>query len=285
MRRVSLLPVVLALACAKEEEPVGGIADTCTKEKKGRVQLIVEAEPIEQSRVTAKFATTTISSRAPKCTVRQIAGCTVTECVRAETASTQCSAAEEATTAGPIGVSGGDKPALTMNADGKRSYAGFSSAGVRWAPGTEVSVVAEGSDVPAFDAKLTFPSRVAITGPPDYVSKKNPIPLDWQKGVPLTWTPGVGLVYLHLTQGDPELRKQTDIECEAESSAGAYTIPPDTLAQLEGTRDAKTANATLEVAGRARVELTAGEFKVLVEALHKEEPRLLVLSLEGAVPK
>jgi hypothetical protein len=205
--------------------------------------------------------------------------------VRAETSSTQCSAAEEATSAGPIGVSGGDKPALTMNSDGKRSYAGFSSAGVRWAPGTEVSVVAEGGEVPAFDAKLVFPSRVQITGPPDYVSKKDPIPLDWQKGVPLTWTPGVGLVYLHLTQGDPELRKQTDIECEAESSTGAYTIPPDTLAQLEGTRDSKTANATLEVAGRARVELNVGEFKVLVEALHKEEPRYLVLSLEGAVPK
>jgi hypothetical protein len=148
-----------------------------------------------------------------------------------------------------------------------------------------VSVNAAGSDVPAFDTKLTFPSRVEILGPPDYVAKKNPIPLDWKAGVPLTWKPGVGVVYLHLTQGDPELRKQTDIECEAESSAGAFTIPSETLAQLEGTRDTKSANATLEVAGRARVELTAGAFKVLVEALHKEEPRYLVLSLEGATPK
>jgi hypothetical protein len=287
MRRASLLFGLLAIGCASEQQPAPstGVNDTCIYEKKGRVSLLVDAEPIEQSRVTAKFATITISSRAPKCTVRQIAGCTVTECVRADPTGTQCIAGEAITTAGPITVSGGDKPALTMNADGKQSYAGFSSAGTRWAPGTEVTVDAEGSTVPAFNAKLTFPSRVAITGPPDYVAKKNPIPLDWKTGVPLTWTPGVGTVYLHLTQGDPELRKQTDIECEAESSAGAYTIPSDTLAQLEGTRDTNSANATVEVAGRARVELKAGEFNVLVEALHREEPRYLVLSLEGAVPK
>jgi hypothetical protein len=287
MRRAYLFFGLFAIGCAKEEEPTttGGFNDTCLYEKNGRVQLIVEAEPIEQSRVTAKFATTTISSRAPKCTVRQIAGCTVTECVRAEPTGTQCIANEAITTAGSIGVSGGDKPALTLNADGRRSYASFSSAGARWTPGTEVSVVAEGSDVPAFDAKLTFPSRVEILGPPDYVAKKNPIPLDWKTGVPLTWKPGVGTVYLHLTQGDPELRKQTDIECEAESTTGAYTIPSETLAQLEGTRETNKANATLEVAGRARVERTAGEFSVLVEALHKEEPRYLVLSLEGAIPK
>lgn len=278
---------LLAIGCASEEQPApsSGINDTCVYEKQGRVQLIVDAEPIEQSRVTAKFATLTISSRAPKCTVRQIAGCTVTECVRAEPTGTQCIAGEAITTAGPISVAGGDKPALTMNADGKQTYAGISSSGTRWAPGTEVTVDAEGSDVPAFNAKVTFPSRVEITGPPDYVAKKNPIPLDWKTGVPLTWKPGVGTVYLHLTQGDPELRKQTDIECEADSATGAYTIPSETLAQLEGTRDSKTANATLDVAGRARVELKAGAFDVLVEALHREESRYLVLSLDGAVPK
>ncbi len=284
MRRAALVFAIVVTSCASEEEPTGSTPDTCTYQKTGRIQLIVEAEPIEQSRVTAKFATVTISSRAPKCTVREIAGCTVTECVRAETSGT-CSAGEAITTAGSIAVTGGDKPALTLNADGRRSYAGFSSSGPRWAPGTEVTVDAAGDDVPAFNTKIVFPSRVAILGPPDYVAKKNPIPLDWKAGVPLTWTPGVGTVYLHLTQGDPELRKQTDIECEAESSAGAFTIPSETLAQLEGTRDTKTANATLEVAGRARVTLTAGAFSVLVEALHKEEPRYLVLSLEGATPR
>lgn len=227
-----------------------------------------------------------VSSRAPQCTTRTIAGCTVTECVRADPAAgTQCAANEKITAAGAIGVSGGDKPALTLNSDSKRSYAGFSSAGPRWAPGTEIAVNAAGGEVPGFNTKIVFPSRVEILGPPDYVAKKNPITLDWKNGVPLQWKPGVGTVYLHLTQGDPELRKQTDIECETESGKGAFTLPPDALQQLEGTRDTNKANATLFVAGRARVELRAGDYKVLVEALHIEEPRQLLVALDGATPK
>ncbi len=290
MRRAVLALLVLccALSCAKEEEPPTTVApnDTCLREKKGKVSLLIDAEPIEQSRVTAKFATVTISSRAPRCTTRTIAGCTVTECISADpNAGTQCASLEQITTAGAISVSGGDKPPLTLNSDAKRSYAGFSSAGPRWAPGTEVTVDAAGGDVPAFNTKIVFPSRVEILGPPDYVAKKNPIPLDWKNGVPLQWKPGVGTVYLHLIQGDPELRKQTDIECEAESSKGTYTIPSEALQQLEGTRETGKANALLEVAGRARVELTAGEHKVLVEALYREEPRQLLLALDGAIPK
>lgn len=285
MRAFVLL--VLLASCAKEEAPTTVAPnDTCLREQRGKVSLLVDAEPIEQSRITAKFAEITISSRAPRCTTRTIAGCTVTECVSADPAAgTACASLEQVTAAGAIGVSGGDKPSLTLNSDSKRSYAGFSAAGVRWAPGTEVSVAAAGGDVPAFNAKLIFPSRVEILGPPDYVAKKDPIALDWKNGVPLQWKPGVGTVYLHLTQGDPELRKQTDIECEAESSKGTFTIPSEALQQLEGTKETGKANALLEVAGRARVELMAGEHKVLVEALHREEPRKLLLALDGAVPK
>jgi hypothetical protein len=278
---------LLLISCAKEEAPTTVAPnDTCLREKRGKVSLIIDAEPIEQSRVTAKFAEITISSRAPKCTTRTIAGCTVTECVRADPAAgTACASLEQITAAGAIAVTGGDKPPLTLNSDSKRSYAGFSSAGPRWAPGTEITVDAAGGDVPAFNAKIVFPSRVEILGPPDYVAKKNPIPLDWKNGVPLQWKPGVGTVYLHLIQGDPELRKQTDIECEAESGKGTFTIPSDALQQLEGTRETNKANAVLEVAGRARVELMAGEHKVLVEALYREEPRQLLLALDGAIPK
>jgi hypothetical protein len=285
MRR--LVPALLLLSCAKNDESPTTVTpnDTCIREKKGKISLVVDAEPIEQSRTTAKFADTIISSRAPKCTTRTMAGCTVTECVRADPAAgTPCAATEYITTAGAISVSGGDKPSLTMNGDATRGYAGFSASGVRWAPGTEITVDAAGGAVPGFNTKLVMPSRVEILGPPDYVAKKNPIPLDWKNGVPLQWKPGVGTVYLHLTQGDPEARKQTDIECEAESSKGAYTIPAEPLQQLEGTRENK-ANAVLEVAGRARVELTAGEHKVLVEALYREEPRQLLLALDGAIPK
>lgn len=286
MRRVAL--VLLLCACAKPDESQPTVApnDTCTHEKRGKVSLLVDAEPIEQSRVTARFAEYTLSSRAPKCTTRTLAGCTVTECVRADPAAgTACAATEITAAAGAIAVTGGDKPGLTLNSDAKRSYAGFSAAGARWTPGTEVTVDAAGGQVAPFNAKIVFPSRVEILGPADYVAKKNPILLDWKNGVPLQWKPGVGTVYLHLTQGDPELRKQTDIECEAESSKGAYTIPSEALQQLEGTRETKTANAVLEVAGRARVELVAGEHKVLVEALHREEPRQLLLALDGAIPK
>lgn len=289
MRRVALVLLLNALcACAKPDEtqPTVTPNDTCAHEKRGKVSLIVDAEPIEQSRITAKFAEFTLSSRAPKCTTRTIAGCIVTECVRADPAAgTACAATENITAAGAISVTGGDKPSLTLNSDAKRSYPGFSASGVRWAPGTEVTVNAAGGQVPAFNAKIVFPSRVQILGPPDYVAKKDPIPLDWKNGVALQWTAGVGTVYLHVIQGDPELRKQTDIECEAESSRGTFTIPAETLQQLEGTRETKQANAILEVAGRARVELVSGEHKVLVEALHREEPRKLLLALDGAIPK
>jgi len=282
-----LAPLVLVVGCAtSNEETSAKPNDVCQQTFAGRITLAVDAEPIVQSRATATFTDTTVSSQAPRCTKKTIAGCTVTECVRADPpAGLNCQELIRTTGAGSISISGGTSPALSMTSDAKRGYAGFSSGGPRWAPGDALTVTAAGGEVPAFDAKLTFPSRVEITGPADYVAKKNPIALDWKTGVPLQWKAGVGRVWFHLFQGDPELRKRTDIECEADSAAGSYTIPSDTLVTLEGARDTTKANATLEIAGRDRVEMTVGSYAVIVEAIHREEPRQLLLALDGVPAK
>ncbi len=238
------------------------------------------------SRATATFTDTTVSSQAPRCTVRVVAGCTITECTRAEPPTgLNCQEVIRTTGAGSISIVGGSSPALSMTSDAKRGYAGFSTGGPRWAPGDALTLTAAGGEVPGWSAKLVFPSRVEITGPAEYVAKKNPIALDWKTGVPLAWKPGAGRVWLHLFQGDPELRKRTDIECEADSAAGAYTIPSDTLVTLEGSRDTTKANATLEIAGRDRVQLSAGSYEVVVEAIFREEPRQLLLALDGVPTK
>lgn len=284
MRARSLLLLALA-SCTSAEEPAPSAAADCKKLREGRVTLAVDVEPIAQSRLTARFVESTVSSRAPLCTTTKIGACTVKECVRAATVANTCVASEATTSAGSIDVKGGKNPPLTMTSDGKRAYAGFSSSGPRWAPGDTVDVTAAGADVAGFAASLVFPSRVELTGPADYVAKKDPIPVDWKAGLPLTWKPGVGTVWLHLSQGDAELRKSTDIECEAESASGAFTIPAEALATLEGTRDTRTANATLDVAGRGKKELVVGGYAVVVEALHREEPRRLVVALDGVPAK
>ncbi len=278
--------IFVSIGCSQAEEPPAPpVTVDCKKLYEGRVTLAVDAEPISQSRATATFVESTVSSRAPLCTKTTIGACVVTECVRAQTVANTCQASEASTSAGTIDVKGGSKPALTMTSDGKRSYAGFSSSGPRWVPGDMIDVTAAGAEVSGFGAALVFPSRVELTGPPDYVAKKDPIPVDWRAGLALTWKPGVGRVWLHLSQGDPELRKRTDIECETDNSAGTFTIPSEALATLEGTRDTKTANASLQVAGRARVELTVGTYHVIVEALYREEVRRLLVGLDGVPPK
>lgn len=284
--RSPLAPALVALvACTAGEDPGPSPAADCKVLREGRVTLAVDVEPISQSRLTARFVEQTVSSRAPLCTTRTVGGCRVKECVRAQTVANTCLASEATTSAGSIDVKGGAKPPLTMTSDGKRAYAGFSSSGPRWAAGDAVDVTAAGADVPAFAASLVFPSRVELTGPADYVAKKDPIPVDWKNGLPLTWKPGVGRVWLHLSQGDPDLRKSTDIECEVDSASGAFTIPADALATLEGTRDTTSANATLDVAGRAQQQLVVGGYAVTVEALHREEPRRLVVALDGVPAK
>lgn len=290
MRRVASFWIVLQIVgCANASDESTATArptDVCQRTYTGRVTLAVDAEPVVMSRATAVFTDSTVSSQAPRCTVKTIAGCTVTECTRADPPTgLNCPEAIRTTGAGSISVSGGANPGLSMTSDAKRGYAGFSSGGPRWAPGDALAVSAAGGEVPAWDAKLTFPSRVEITGPADYVAKKNPIALDWKTGVPLTWKPGVGKVWFHLFQGDPELRKRTDIECEVESVTGAYTIPSDTLVTLEGARDTTKANATLEIAGRDRVETTVGDYALVVEAIFREEPRQLLLALDGVPAK
>lgn len=277
---------VLTGCATSDENTTARPTDVCQRTYAGRVTLAIDAEPIEQSRATAAFTDTTVSSQAPRCTTRTVAGCTITECTRADPpAGLNCQELIRTTGAGSISVAGGASPSLSMTSDAKRGYAGFSSGGARWKPGDALTVTAASGEVPAFDAKLTFPSRVEITGPADYVAKKNPIALDWKTGVPLTWKPGVGRVWFHLYQGDPELRKRTDIECEADSAAGSYTIPSDTLVTLEGSHDTTKANATLDIAGRDRVELKAGDYPVVVEALYREEPRQLLLALDGVPAK
>ena len=282
------LPLVLCLVgCAtSNENPASKATDVCQGTTTGRVTLAVDAEPVVMSRATALFTDTTVSSQAPRCTVTTVAGCSVTECTRADPpAGLNCQELVRTTGAGSISIAGGANPGLSMSSDAKRGYAGFSSGGPRWAPGDALTLSAVGGEVAAWEAKLTFPSRVEITGPAEYVAKKVPIALDWKAGVPLTWKPGAGKVWFHLFQGDPELRKRTDIECEAESATGSYTIPSDTLVTLEGSKDTSKANATLEIAGRDRVQLTAGAYAVTVEALYREEPRQLLLALDGIPAK
>ncbi|MGZ3416911.1 MAG: hypothetical protein ACXWUG_02625 [Polyangiales bacterium] len=276
----SLIVLVLLGCSSQKSADTSQPADVCSHEHSGRVTISVEAEPVVTSRAVASFADTTVSSRAPKCTTTIIGACTVTECLSADPTNTTCQAATVTVSAGTIDISGGAMPALSMSSDSKRGYAGISASGERWMPGDALHVKAEGSDVPAFDADLVFPSRVEITGPADYVAKKDPIELDWKNGVPLTWKPGVGKVWLHLLQGDVELRKRTDIECEADSAAGAFTIPKEALQLLEGTT-MTTANAELQVAGRSKVDVKVGDYSVTVEALHREEPRKLLVSIVG----
>lgn len=282
-----LVGIALVAGCATSNEDTNARpTDVCQRTFTGRVTLAVDAEPVVQSRATATFTDTTVSSQAPRCTEKVVAGCTITECVRADPPpGLNCQELIRTTGAGSISLAGGANPSLSMTSDAKRGYAGFSTGGARWAPGDALTITAAGGEVPSFDAKLVFPSRVEITGPADYVAKKNPIALDWKTGVPLTWKPGVGRVWFHLFQGDPELRKRTDIECEADSAAGSYTIPSDTLIDLEGSRDTTKANATLEIAGRDRVSLTAGSYAVVVEAIFREEPRKLLLALDGVPAK
>lgn len=280
MRALALL-VVTTLGCSSQKDAdTSQPADVCTHEHAGRVTISIEAEPVVTSRAVAGFADTTVSGRAPKCTTTVVGACTVTECLTADPTTT-CEAASVTASAGSIDITGGSMPALSMSSDSKRGYAGISAAGARWMAGDALHVSAEGSDVPAFAADLVFPSRVEITGPADYVAKKNPIELDWKNGVPITWKPGVGKVWFHILQGDVELRKRTDIECEADSASGAFTIPKEALATLEGTTQT-TANAELQIAGRSKVDLTSGAYAVTVEALHREEPRKLVVSIVGA---
>ncbi|MBI2390899.1 MAG: hypothetical protein HYV09_15010 [Deltaproteobacteria bacterium] len=288
MRVATIAGTLVFLGCAGQSDPNGAArpTDVCERTQKGRVTLAVDAEPIVQSRATAVFSDVIVSSQAPRCTTRPVGGCSVTECVAADPpAGLACQELVRTTGAGSISISGGASAPLSMTSDAKRGYAGFSSGGARWTPGDALTITAAGGEVPAFDATLTFPSRVEITGPADYVAKKNPIALDWKTGVPLSWKPGVGRVWLHLFQGDPELRKRTDIECEADATSGSYTIPSDTLVMLEGSRDTTKANATLEIAGRSMVERAAGEYTVIVEAIYREEPRQLVLALDGAPAK
>jgi hypothetical protein len=248
------------------------------------VTVSVDAEPIVTSRLVASFTDTTVSSRAPKCTRSVVGACTVTECLANDVPGTTCASNVVQASAGSLTVEGGAMPSLSISSDGTRGYAGISAPGARWMPGDALHVSADGAVVASFDASLVFPSRVEITGPADYVAKKDPISLDWKNGVPLTWKPGVGKVWLHLSQGDVDLGRRTDIECEADSAAGAFTIPAEALQRLEGTTTG-VANAQLDVAGRDRVDLTVSGYAVTVEALHREEPRKLVVSLAGAPPR
>jgi hypothetical protein len=279
---VRSLVLFLLLGCSSQKDAdTSQPADVCTHEHEGRVTISIEAEPVVTSRAVASFADTTVSSRAPKCTTTTVGACTVTECLTADPTTASCQAASVTASAGSIDITGGSMPALSMSSDSKRGYPGISAAGARWTAGDALHVSAAGSDVPAFEADLIFPSRVEITGPADYVAKKDPIELDWKNGVPLTWKPGVGKVWFHILQGDVELRKRTDIECEADSATGAFTIPKEALQTLEGTT-MTTANAELQVAGRSKIDLVSGAYSVTVEALYREEPRKLVVSIVGA---
>lgn len=83
MRR--LVVFLCAVGCAtSNEDTTARPTDVCQRTYVGRVTLAVDAEPIVQSRATAVFTDTTASSQAPRCTTKTVAGCTVTECVRAD---------------------------------------------------------------------------------------------------------------------------------------------------------------------------------------------------------
>jgi hypothetical protein len=277
--------LVLLCGCATSSRESAQTPETCAHEHKGRVTVSVDQEPVLSSRVVATFADTEVSSRAPTCTVTTVGACTVTECQTENPAGTSCLAGARTTAAGTIGVSGGASPAIALSSDKTRGYAGVTSPGARWIAGDALHVDAAGGEVAAFAADLVFPSRVEITGPADYVAKKSPISLDWKSGIPLTWKPGTGKVWLHLIQGDVDVRKRTEIECEADAASGAFTMPPEALEHLEGTRMTDSANATLEIAGRAHVDITSGDYAISVEALSREEPRSLVVLLAGVPVK
>ncbi len=107
-----------------------------------------------------------------------------------------------------------------------------------WNGSTEIKVVAQGADVPAFQGEVIGPDRIE-TITPQFPAWGNVMEIAWDEPIQLTWKNGQSGQVVHAVVGwvgrpTPSENHQysTDLDCEFDASVGSGEIPVEVLGEV-----------------------------------------------------
>lgn len=175
--------------------------------------------------------------------------------------------------AGDITISGGTGMPMVLSPDTNGNYQPVQERGEKWHMGDMLTFSAAGGGpdgVPPFTASLTFPTPAMVTEPmPMTVFSIPLVQIDHTQPFTARWTPGTGGITIFIGQGGfggmMSLQSGVTINCVYPSSAGTGTVPASALSDLMSTTGS-IPDAFLAVTARVSVEVSAGEYRITVNA-------------------
>lgn len=235
-------PVETSAASIVRAPPTGGfVSATVSSFQRG-------APPLAS--IAATFWTNDAAGPGVLCHAKTVGQCIVRTC--------EAGPRSRPLEAGAITVKADGAPIASMAPDADGRYANPAGRAALWAPGATVRFAAAGGSVPAFDATLTAPAALDVLDPTGEAT------LDKAAGLPVRWTAGArGTVRVAIRQegvaGRTALEGGGSADCFFDRAAGTAVVPPEALADLDGSTET---HAMVYAVETSRVR--AGEHDVLV---------------------
>jgi hypothetical protein len=188
-----------------------------------------------------------------RCSTRQAGACSVRACEPGD--------AKKALDSGTIAVLADDAPLVALSPDPLGKYANPAGKAKPWAPGARIHFLASGGDVPAFEATLPAPPALDVIEPQATIAR---LTVDRAAGVRARWLAGdAGTVRLAVRQERAPQRTALEggvaVDCFYPRSAGAATVPPEALTDLD-----PSASAQVMVFATETTRVRAGDHDVLL---------------------
>ena len=168
--------------------------------------------------------------------------------------------------AGPIHLTGLTSGAPTSWVPMGASYLSMTAQETWWSGGETVSVRAEGDIAPAFEASLTAPTAVTVTGAPRFWDNAGTPEVVATNGLAVAWSGGKpgDLVRVKLIEAkNPSGTESITVRCDFEASKGQATVSGAVLAMLGKA----TVGVQVYVAAQKRSEVSTWKIRTTLLSL------------------
>ena len=155
-----------------------------------------------------------------------------------------------------------------------------------WEGSTQIQVISEGANVPAFNIVLNGPDRVETTLP-QFPPFGGYLELAWDDPVGLAWENGRAGQVVHGVLGwetwQDKLRYSTTIDCEFDAASGGGEIPAEAMREVP--RESALASTILVVFTQETVTTQAGDYLVTATATNPARSTQGEISAAWLTPK